>query len=470
MLASARKIRDYEASAYWIVIGSIFIAASLQHAAIGLAAVLVSIGFLVLINKEHAALSALIVLTPFETFLSVPFSLTKAAKILLMLLVIGSITYECLARSRDENRRDPYAPILFAMLVIGLIASIFAASPARSSLGLVTVGLFTAYYMLLVRWPKLVDNAPAMLNLLIIVSVPVAILTLLQMVLGYSGILGSAEQKALDAQGTFNTLWPSIVRASGTFGSNNAAAAFFGIITLITLNRVFVFPKRRKLFVLLSLLALSAVLATFSRGAILGLLIAAAYASYMFTKSRWQFWVLPGTVALILFVFVSPQALMGYFRLGSDVASASLSRIGAWEAASTLIAAHPVTGIGFYAFQGESAKFENTEDTPTHPHNGLLKASVEEGIFGGLAYFLFAATFMRVSWRTARASAAGTPMQRWIVACAGSAGILLYSQELVDAGLTIGSSSIAVLFATLLAMQVVTASDLAAMTARKNVL
>jgi O-antigen ligase len=132
--------------------------------------------------------------------------------------------------------------------------------------------------------------------------------------------------------------------------------------------------------------------------------------------------------------------------------STSESRFDAWHATLTIIGRNPVAGIGFYEFQELSQGIEGVSETTVHPHNGFLKALVEQGPLAGLAYLLFLAGFLTTAIMALRLPQSSE--DKWIFASIGGIGACLFTQELFDAGFTIGGSSVAILFATLLGLQV----------------
>jgi len=150
---------------------------------------------------------------------------------------------------------------------------------------------------------------------------------------------------------------------------------------------------------------------------------------------------------------LSFDGVRGYLRLGADVASTSITRVDAWRAAASIFRRNPFVGIGFYGFQEVSRGIEGESDTLLHPHNGFLKAIVEQGLLGGFAYLLFLAKFVKTAMKCLRTNSM-TLETKWILASINSIGVSLFTEELFNAGLTIGGSSIAILFATLLGLQV----------------
>jgi len=255
-------------------------------------------------------------------------------------------------------------------------------------------------------------------------------------------------------QDSFVTFWPSIQRASSSFGSSNAAGAFFTVAMLVALIHALLMQENRIRYLVLTVSSGLGLAATFSRGALIGLLVSLLFLFVMLRRARFR-WILilsVGGCIVIGFAFAPLPQVMGYLRVNDDLLSASVSRVQAWEGAWIMICQHPLSGIGFYEFKQGMLTAEGDPDAPLHPHNGVLKALVEEGVLGGAAYLCYLVVFVRTSVRTMR-QFAHRPALLWVFSSIAVTGVCFFSQELVDAGLTMGGSSLAILFATLLAVQ-----------------
>jgi O-antigen ligase len=292
------------------------------------------------------------------------------------------------------------------------------------------------------------------LKTVVLVSLPAASLAVTQSLFGYGSGLASNEQQAMARQEAFTTFWPSIQRACASFGSSNAAGAFFSAAGLVALLHALLLSRHRIRYLAMTGLLGLGLAATFSRGAIAGLLIGVLFIASVIGRSRLR-WILAVSLAGLLslgYIFTPMEQVLGYLRVNDDVLSASVSRVQAWQAAWTMIREHPLSGIGFYGFKQEMLVNEGDPQAPMHPHNGLLKGLVETGIFGGLAYLCYLAVFLRTATSTLR-RCVQQPELLWIFSSIAAVGMCFFGQELVDAGLTMGGSSIAILFATLLGLQ-----------------
>src|SRR5258708_8397670 len=153
----------------------------------------------------------------------------------------------------------------------------------------------------------------------------------------------------MEADGALSTVWPMIERASAAFNGPSAAGAFLGLGSIIALAHAEVFRESRGRYLLAGLLCLLGVLATFSRGAILGSLAGFVFSSWamgLLSKRRLALVTVFAVLAPAL-VF-SMEGTRTYLRLGADLASVSPTRIDAWQATFVILKRHPIFGIGFY--------------------------------------------------------------------------------------------------------------------------
>jgi O-antigen ligase len=401
----------------------------------------------------QAGIYLVVALTPFESVAGLEFQFTKAVKLGIAIVTASSLLWRQHPSRRKLLVHDPYLYLLALMLASALLSSVLASSPLRSLLGFFQLGVIVAYYAAVRRENLAVKTIARLLQTIIAVSFPAAIWAVLQTLWGYSGFWGSPEQRVAEVEGGFDTVWQSLERAAGTFGSSNAAGAFFCAVFLIAALHAYLVPGRRPGYALAAGVAAIGIVATNSRGAILGLLLSGLLFLWIaHSKSRrWAAFALAGTLAAGWFL-VPADSLAGYFRTGDDFASTSLSRVAAWQQAFASVLSHPLFGIGFYEFRGEMEGAGGSVVALIHPHNGLLKALVEQGLLGGGVYVCFVVVFFRVAVRTLRRSYAD-PELAWIFACIACVGACFFAQELFDAGLTLGGSSIAILFVTLLSVQ-----------------
>jgi len=393
----------------------------------------------------------LVALTPFESVANIDFMTLKVLK----LAIIGMVGFRLYLAARGKAKEhDPYRKVTYCLVAAALYCTLLAPS-LRSAQGLSQVVVFWALYWSVRRMRIDEKHSAALLHSLIAVAVFIAVVAILQALIGYDGLLGSKQQQLDASQGALATFWPSIERASGTFGSSNAAGAFFAASALAAVLHALLLRRDRVAYLFVTVTAVIALFLTFSRGAILGLLAGLLFAVCILGRARLRWTVGLSALGLMLVLVVTmPLAtVLGYLRVDDeDLMSASVSRVRAWNGALVMIGEHPVSGIGFYGFKEELESLDGSDDAPEHPHNGLLKAVVEEGALGGLAYLFYFAVFLKNSIASVRRFR-GQPQLFWILCSIAVIGLSLFAQELVDAGLTMGGSSIAILFSLLLGLQ-----------------
>jgi Flp pilus assembly pilin Flp len=394
----------------------------------------------------------LVALTPFESVANIAFMTLKVLK----LAIIGMVGFRLYLAGRGKAKEhDPYRKVIYCLVAAALYCTLLAPSLRRSAQGLSQIVVFWALYWSVRRMRIDEKRSATVLYSLIAVAVPIALVAILQALTGYEGLLGSKEQQLDASQGVLATFWPSIQRASGTFGSSNAAGAFFAASALAAVLHVLLLRRGRLAYLFVTVTAVIALFLTFSRGAILGLLAGLLFAVCILGRARLRWTVSLSILGLMLVLFVTMplSTVLGYLRVDDeDLMSASVSRVRAWNGALVMIREHPVSGIGFYGFKEELESLDGSDDAPEHPHNGLLKAVVEEGALGGFAYLFYFAVFLKNSVASVRRFR-GHPQLLWILCSIAVVGLSLFAQELVDAGLTMGGSSIAILFSILLGLQ-----------------
>ena len=151
---------------------------------------------------------------------------------------------------------------------------------------------------------------------------------------------------------------------------------------------------KRILFLAVPVTAVMSLIATNSRGALVG---AAAVGLWMLAraKHRVRGFVALGAVAALV-VLVMPEEQKERFRtMGDD--NTSESRLTYWEHGIEIYKAHPVTGIGY---ENWAPHYEATYGRTVLPHNIFIQGGAELGTIGLIALVgLIVASFV-VNYRT----------------------------------------------------------------------
>lgn len=157
----------------------------------------------------------------------------------------------------------------------------------------------------------------------------------------------------------------SVVRVVGYFPNPNVFAAFLVLLLPLVVVLVWRAPLPSWLALLLIALPGLALVLTFSRAALVGLLLAVGL-----VMTRRRSW-LPLTVAALAVTAVVNPLSTG--RLLPGIAS----RVEVWVAALGIIADHPLTGVGVGNFQAAAPRYWNA-------HNLYLHVAAESGVVAGL--------------------------------------------------------------------------------------
>jgi probable O-glycosylation ligase (exosortase A-associated) len=139
-----------------------------------------------------------------------------------------------------------------------------------------------------------------------------------------------------------------------------------------------------------------AVFLTASRGALLGII--AVLLVFFLRSERKAAGLL---VVLVFFGAFAWQAGDLMKDRSSTIASyeqedSAASRLDAWKAASRMMAAHPITGVGFASFGQAFPYFSDT--APRIAHNTFFQVGGEWGIGAGLAYLVMMVSTLKRLW------------------------------------------------------------------------
>jgi putative inorganic carbon (HCO3(-)) transporter len=201
-------------------------------------------------------------------------------------------------------------------------------------------------------------------------------------------------------------------RIFGPVGQPNNFGAFI-VYNLSPFIALFILNYRKWYVLLLIpylLLSLKLLLATFSRGAYLGLVMAGASATFF--RGLIFSGVIAAAGAILLFNYpdLVPSSLrdrMGSISSGyySQIYDASTnSRLVLWEAAAEMTVESPVLGAGFMGFPLRKSQYTDVPVEETDPHNMYLFICTQMGIPALIVFLLLLFGFFRCSllvYRTA---------------------------------------------------------------------
>ncbi|SFN23414.1 O-antigen ligase [Chitinophaga sp. YR627] len=310
----------------------------------------------------------LFVLTPLQNNTALQNSVTISktfffAEGLLLLLLMGSITWLCLNRHIwiSYSRID----LVFTILVLYIVLR----SGGRVSPRVIELIALMVFYVVLRR---------CRLRHFLFILYAIAVAGIIQSVYGLLQL--------------YNILpTHSQFRLTGTFFNLGAYAAFIALSACISLVLIFYFKDKRMTLIpqLNIVLAIIILPITQNRAAWIALIVVGIFLYARFIKRYLLYGVL--VVAGVL-------VLAGGYYLKKDSAD---GRVLIWKVTSQMIAEHPLTGIGYDRFAATYMKYQaaymTTQGTPGekqladnvyYAFNDLLQLTAESGMIGALGMLL----------------------------------------------------------------------------------
>jgi O-antigen ligase len=225
-------------------------------------------------------------------------------------------------------------------------------------------------------------------------------------------------------------------RAFGTFGQPNPFGGFMGLMLPLALMRLYaqldiIYCRWRTgisshtwfiagFYTIACTILLAGLVASWSRGAWLGFIIAIGVMIFALPRKFWQslLLVMTGSV-LVGGVWLSgilPQSIMlrvtssteELFTVtdvrGVDITTANyaiVERLAHWQAALNMAREHPWAGIGFgnYEVAYNQYQLTNWDEALGHAHNYYLNIMAEAGIMGFLTYMVMWVSIVFITWR-----------------------------------------------------------------------
>jgi putative inorganic carbon (hco3(-)) transporter len=203
-------------------------------------------------------------------------------------------------------------------------------------------------------------------------------------------------------------------RAQGPLEDPNDYAFLLAVTVPLALHRIrwAAGPLHRALAALALLAMFAAILASFSRSALVGLAVAGGWAAVTRRLPlRWVLVVAGGLVALVLVSFLlQPERVGSALAQKRHVAQSNIDqRLVAWQVALEQFRSSPVLGVGPGNFEVRFDEFELPPDPELGSlaaHNAYLDVLAELG-GPGLCLFL---TYLGLAWSRLRRRAPGDPV------------------------------------------------------------
>lgn len=182
-----------------------------------------------------------------------------------------------------------------------------------------------------------------------------------------------------------------LYRMFSTFLDPNFAGAFFVLLFIFMVDQLFLFKKRNKytyILFIMTVLTLFAIFLTYSRTAILMLVVGTITFLILRKKTRW---VIAVIVVIAFFTFLSQSFLKSE---GTNLLriTSSIARIESSKNAVAIFRDHPVLGVGFNSYRyaqkryGFSQPSRYIDHTGAGTDNSFLFVLATTGIVGFLLY------------------------------------------------------------------------------------
>ncbi len=211
-------------------------------------------------------------------------------------------------------------------------------------------------------------------------------------------------------------------RLTASFSAANGLAAWLIVIIPLVMG-IFIWVKvmhstlKVALFILI-LMLLNCLLLTYSRGAWLGIMVAAIVMSYYVlrnSKLKTKIHYLYFAICLFLiFLFVSKLINVKMRKIekvnfdsgqtvGERIKSvikinegASLVRINLWKESLMMLRDHPFIGCGINTYSIVAPAYKVSESGGIYPHNSFLQKSAETGLLGLFAFLWILFSFFKI--------------------------------------------------------------------------
>ncbi|MFJ6194726.1 O-antigen ligase family protein [Micromonospora sp. NPDC092111] len=293
-------------------------------------------------------------------------------------------------RQRGRLRGSPLGVALLLVGATSLVSALGAAQPAPSALEALRIGTVVVMFVVL---EQLMPDLPAVRRILL------AAYASLVLAIGYTVVLSLFGHPPAEVKGDFT-------RISGPFSQSTTFGRYLMFMVIFGFG-VYRYLDRRFRVGLGALLAASLLflLLTNTRSAILGAALGLVVVAVLHRSRRMLValcLVAVAGVALLPSVAQRFGQLADSTAVGGGPTGNTLAwRVGYWSEIVSLANRNPVTGIG-----PNMTKFE--ADEAKKPHNDFLRAYVETGLLGLLAYLAMMALCLHTGLTALRRAPPGT--------------------------------------------------------------
>jgi putative inorganic carbon (HCO3(-)) transporter len=354
---------------------------------------------------------------------AMPFSIAAAQSALGLAVLFWLL--KLITDYNSELLKTPISKVFLIWVAVGFLAAVFAYRPDISLPAMKEEWLFLGFF---VAWGG-VANIRQWRTIVLVLAFAATI-----------GSLYAVWQHFTGEELVHHWALSDMISGYRAQGTLTNYLTFGGMFTLLGL---FLAPLvgreegwRRYFLTAASVLTLLAAALSYSRSAILAIVVGLGVLVLLLYRSRgWRMLILPALL-LVVILAVQPDVLYRFARENPrsserrTLFDQGQKRLDIWYTGLKMYLAHPILGVGQDNFLQLYENFAPPGDTERYAgaHNDLLMSAATKGTLGLIAYILIWVALVRQLWRKYRTSV--TPIIK-VVAVTGlvvAAGYLVMSQ------------------------------------------
>jgi O-antigen ligase len=324
----------------------------------------------------------------------------------------GTARPDLLAALREKWRTAPEQILLFSGLILYLLAVIASGYHALDRIATAKEVIKWAEVLLLVSASLWFLRATRQLLILAWATIAAAVV---------EAVLGCIQFASADSAATVD-------RITGTFSQPNPYGAFLNLALPLALCLLFFAKDRRTRWLAGGAAAIIGLAEYFarSRGALLGLVVAAVVVALIRLRLERIAALLGGAAALVFgvawYARLVPQSIQA--RLGGlvalDTASlchptgaanySTMERLAQWSAGVNMFLSHPILGVGAGNYTDAYTQYGVVcwPNSLGHAHNYYINAAAETGAIGLIAFLALTFAMLFVGWRATHSPQSGS--------------------------------------------------------------
>lgn len=325
--------------------------------------------------------------TEFSLYITI-FFLPASNRIAEISIGIGILAW-IINRAASCDIRPLYTKLsipIFAYLIINLLSLVFTTNFYISLRAL--IGKLAEYILIYFLAVETINTKERLRNMLAILLASAAIIAIDGVAQQYTKVdILRGRPMALNG-------------ITGPFKNQNDLGSFISLVFPISLSFLFFTKKnKKKLFMLVvSSILLACLIATYSRGAWVGVLMG-VFAILFLKKKRLIPIFLTGLI--ILFFLLPPSLKYRASQIFNFREHTVTHRHMLWNTAIDMTRAHPITGQGVGTFMYNFAKYRpRGNEGVYYAHNCFLQIAAEVGLFGLAAFIWILAAFFYNAFNT----------------------------------------------------------------------